>query len=98
MISERTFAVRYTSFWHQALPMGEEVIEAINNNLKREFSRSRPQPDREARHDLISEISLRWFAARILEGRLSKRRPSPSTIEKLVAEACTFVGRLHGAP
>jgi hypothetical protein len=98
MISERTFAIRYTSFWHQALPMGEEVVEAINRNLKQDFSRCRPQPDREARHDLISEISLRWFAAHVVEGRLSKHRLGAVELTRIAAEAHTFVGRLRGVP
>jgi hypothetical protein len=98
MISERTFAIRYTSFWHQALPMGEEVVEAINQNLKQEFSLHRPQPDREARHDLIGEISLLWFAAHVVEGRLAKHRPGAVDLARIASEACAFVGRLRGVP
>jgi hypothetical protein len=98
MISERTFADRYTSFWHQALPMGEEVVSAINKDLKQEFSPRRLSSDRDVRHDLISEISLRWFAARVVDGRLSEGRPEASELERLAAEACAFVGRLQGSP
>lgn len=98
MISERTFAERYTSFWRQAFTIGEEVVRFINKNLTQEFSDPRPQPDREVRYDLISEISLRWFAARVVDGRLSQHRPSASELERLAAEACAFVGRLRGAP
>lgn len=97
MISEQTFAKRYTSFWHQASPMGKEVVSLINS-LKQTFLEPRPQPDVEVRHDLISEISLRWFAACVVEGRLSKNRPSASALEQLTAEACAFVGRLRGSP
>jgi hypothetical protein len=98
MISERTFAVRYTSFWRQAFTVGEEVVRTINRDLTQDFSAPRPQPDREVRYDLISEISLRWFSARVVEGRLSRRRPSESELERLAAEACAFVGRLRGSP
>lgn len=98
MISERTFAERYTSFWHQALPLGEEVVSTVNNHLTKEFPRHHWfLPDREARQDLISEISLRWFSARIVEGRLSKHLPSPAELEQLAAEAWRLIGHLHGA-
>jgi hypothetical protein len=98
MISERTFAERYTSYWHQALPMGEEVVDVINGHLTRQFSAPRPPLVREARYDLISEISLRWLAARVVKGRLAKRRPGQSELERLAAEACAFVERLRGSP
>jgi hypothetical protein len=98
MISERTFAERYTSFWRQAFTLGEEVVRAINKDLKLEFSRPRPQPQREVRHDLISEISLRWLGARVAAGRLAERSPSAGELERLAAEASAFVGRLRGSP
>jgi hypothetical protein len=97
MISERTFAERYTSFWHQAFPLGKDVVGLVNS-LKQTFSKHRPEPGIEVRHDLISEISLRWFAACVVEGRLSKDRPSESELERLTMEACAFVGRLRGSP
>lgn len=99
MISERTFAERYTSFWHQALPMGEEVVSTVNNHLVKEFPRRHwLLPDREARQDLISEISLRWFSARIVEGRLSEHRPSDTELEQLATEAWRLISHLRGSP
>ncbi|HKV08075.1 MAG TPA: hypothetical protein VJ725_08065 [Thermoanaerobaculia bacterium] len=71
----------------------------MNNHLTREFPRRHwILPDRETRQDLISEISLRWFSARIVEGRLSKLTPSPVELEQLATEAWRFIGHLRGSP
>jgi hypothetical protein len=98
VISERIFAERYTSFWRQALPMGKEVTDAINNDLRQQFAGYRRQPDRDVRHDLISEVSLRWFAARVVEGRLADRPPEAGELQRLATEASAFVARLRGSP
>jgi hypothetical protein len=99
MISERTFAEGCTSFWHQCLPMGEEVIQAINNRLQQRFAEGRRwDPDREIREDLVSEIGLRWFSARVIRGRLSDREPAQEKLDRLAAEANAFVRRLRGSP
>jgi len=98
MISERTFAEKYTSFWHRALPMGAKGVAAINNDLTHKFSQGRPLPEGEIRADLVSEISLRWLAARVVDGLLVKRRPSAAELARLAAEAGAFVALLKGSP
>ncbi len=98
MISERTFAARYTSFWRQALPMAEEVTDVINKHEKKDFSPPRGLPDQDLRQDLIGELSLSWFTARVVDGRVSKNRPDQSEIDRRTEEASVFIGRLRGSP
>ena len=98
MISERTFAEGYTSFWHQCLPMGEAVVQAINHRLLKHFAAVRGDADREIRDDLVGDIGLRWFSARVARGRLAAREPARKELDRLAAEASAFVHRLRGSP
>ena len=97
MISERTFAERYTSFWHQCLPMGEEVTDSINKHAEAMGDALRAS-DEEVREDLVSELGLRWFGARVAEGRLSSREPRKADLQKIESEVTAFIGRLRGSP
>lgn len=94
MISEIDFANRYTSFWHQCLPWGENTVREINRNV-REFTN--PRPDRGERQDLVGELGFRLFAARISEGRISSNA-SVEDLEEIVRQSADYIARLRREP
>ena len=78
--------------------MAEDVTHVINNVAQKQFAVSRSEPNREIREDLVSELGIRWFSARVRNGRISERLPSKTALGRHTAEAMAFVARLRGSP
>jgi len=82
MISERKFAERFTSFWHNALPRGAVVSRYINLQKTR-FDyplQSEIPADRRA---VVNELGFRLFAEQIQEGRINVEVLHPDHLDRI---------------
>jgi predicted DNA-binding protein YlxM (UPF0122 family) len=61
MISELTFSKKFTSFWKQALPNGNEFVRMVNLGLKEVITEPLPEPKRNNNTVLINVTSNAIF-------------------------------------
>ena len=76
MISERKFAEKFTSFWNDMLPRGQDVSRYVNLQRDR-FAPPLLSDTPASRRALVNEIGFRLFTERVAEGRVTNRSPDP---------------------
>lgn len=90
MISDKTFATSFTSFWQSALPGGEATVRGINLSFKR-FSPPLGSKSLATRLALINEIGFRLYKASLVENQTIKEIQSTSVFDKICEQALDFI-------
>lgn len=94
MISETEFAHRYTSLWHQVLPMADAIVRAINVSYKR-FGGEIPSLAAPTRRGYVNELGFRIFAASIHDGKLEFGNLDAEALKRLEQETAAFLTRVR---
>lgn len=77
MISERKFAEKLTSFWHEALPRSKKVMTTLNLQRIR-FAPPLASEVHAKRRALVNEIGFHLFTRRIRDGRIADDAADPA--------------------
>jgi hypothetical protein len=82
MISERRLVSSHSSFWRNAMPLGDSFVRFMNSSLER-FDVPVNPPKKGSRNSLISELSFRLYENYILVGEdlFSSRVNSPKVLQ-----------------
>lgn len=95
MISETVFAQRFTSLWHQVLPMEEAIVRRVNVSY-RSFAVPLESASNPRRRAYINELAFRIFAKASTPGS-SLLELRPDEIEELEWTTAAFVSRLRSS-
>lgn len=93
MITEKTFCLGFSAFWHELLPRLESYVRARNLQLSRYLPPLRSSL-RAGERGLTNEIAFRLYAASIVDGRSVGSLP-PDRVESCVAEALAHIRGLR---
>jgi hypothetical protein len=95
MISERKLVASSSSFWRQAMPMGDAFVRSVNENLMR-FEACLSVVSDQGRNSLISELSFRLFCEyRDVNANVDLARIDAARLESLAKATEGFISRLE---
>lgn len=93
MISERSLASGYSTFWRELLPLADHAIKHINLALtQRYLPEMRASVASGALRGVINELSFRLVFAKAIGA------DDAAAVAELELKVCEYVGRLSGVP
>ena len=96
MISETEFAQRYTSLWHQVLPMADSIVRRINVSYE-QFAPTLTSKANPRRRAYVNELAFRIFAHSSRDGILRQPKPDVDALAELEQSTAFFISRLRSA-
>jgi hypothetical protein len=94
VISETEFAQKYTSLWHQVLPMADGIVRRINVDFER-FASELEGNTSPMRRGYVNELAFRIFASFVIGGELHYPEPKPNLLSDLEEKTTRYIARLH---
>jgi hypothetical protein len=94
VISETDFAQRYTSIWHQVLPMADVIARRLNVSY-RQFARPLTSTANPRRRAYINELGFRIFTSSMIDGLPRSPDPSIELVEQLEESTAFLISRLR---
>ncbi len=97
MISEASFAKRFTSFWNELLPNAKNYVRHANSASRVSTHRPLPPPDRKQNTAFVNTLAFNLYRLLIATGRnhLDLVHPSFRTSTELSAAVAESVHYLH---
>lgn len=94
MISERTLAESFTSFWHDTLRTSEELVKFVNGQLVHVLDplESEVSP---RRRELVNEAAFFLFTSRVEQEILGQGEPSAESLNRACTAATEQTARMH---
>jgi hypothetical protein len=94
MISERKLVASHSSFWREAMPLGDSFVRFMNSSYDR-FNIPRESLLKSNRNSLVSELSFRLFNASVELGfDFFAAAPGNALIKSLTEKVEQYIARL----
>jgi hypothetical protein len=94
VISETEFSQKYTSLWHQVLPMADGIVRRINVDYER-FGPELQSNTSPMRRGYVNELGFRIFASSVMKGELQYPEPKVGLLSELEEETARYIARLR---